>query len=128
MTLGYLSSFLVVTLLVVGVAVPTPGQVGGFHTAYRIAVVTFFNQSETAAVGAAIVLHAIFNLPVTALGALFMIQEGLSIRKISALASANENGDVTKDEDLQPHSSRPMAGCEDGRCKSSRTHANEPQR
>src|SRR5262245_54256705 len=31
MTFGYLGSFLVMTLLVVGVAMPTPGQVGGFH-------------------------------------------------------------------------------------------------
>ena len=46
MTFSYLGSFLVMTLLVVGVAVPTPGQVGGFHTAYRIAVTTFFGVND----------------------------------------------------------------------------------
>src|SRR5262249_26029153 len=42
MTFSYLGSFLVMTLLVVGVAMPTPGQVGGFHEMYKLAVMTFF--------------------------------------------------------------------------------------
>jgi uncharacterized protein (TIRG00374 family) len=86
MTFGYLGSFLVMTLLVVGVAVPTPGQVGGFHTAYKIAVVTFFGVPETTAVGAAIVLHAISFVPVTLLGLVFMAREGLSFGRMRDLA------------------------------------------
>ena len=45
--------------LVVGVAVPTPGGVGGFHEAYRIGATAFFGADNDTAVGAAIVLHAI---------------------------------------------------------------------
>ena len=86
MTFGYLGSFLVMTLLVVGVAVPTPGQVGGFHTAYKIAVTTFFGVSETNAVGAAIVLHAVSFVPVTLLGLAFMAREGLSLGRMRDLA------------------------------------------
>jgi uncharacterized protein (TIRG00374 family) len=52
MTFGYLGSFLVMTLLVVGVAVPTPGQVGGFQVAYKIAVTAFLGASDEAATGA----------------------------------------------------------------------------
>ena len=37
-TFPYVGSFLVMTILVVGVAMPTPGAVGGFHAAYQIAV------------------------------------------------------------------------------------------
>ena len=86
MTFGYLGSFLVMTLLVVGVAMPTPGQVGGFHAAYRIAVVTFFGVPESSAVGGAIVLHAVSFLPVTLLGAWFMFRDGLNlsgVRRVS---------------------------------------------
>ena len=36
-TLPFVGSFLVMTILVVGVAMPTPGAVGGFHAAYQIA-------------------------------------------------------------------------------------------
>src|SRR4029079_590175 len=83
----YLGSFLVMTLLVVGVAVPTPGQVGGFHAAYKIAVVTFFGVAESAAIGAAIVLHAISFVPVTLLGLAFMAHQGLSLGRMQRLAS-----------------------------------------
>jgi len=86
MTFGYLGSFLVMTLLVVGVAVPTPGQVGGFHAAYKIAVMTFFGAPETTAVGAAIVLHAISFVPVTLLGLLFMAREGLTFGSLVSAA------------------------------------------
>jgi glycosyltransferase 2 family protein len=87
MTFGYLGSFLVMTLLVVGVAVPTPGQVGGFHTAYKIAVTTFLGAPETTAVGAAIVLHAISFVPVTLLGLIFMAREGLSLGRMREMAA-----------------------------------------
>ena len=49
---------LMLALLVVGVAVPTPGGVGGFHEAYRLGATAFFGADNDAAVGAAIVLHA----------------------------------------------------------------------
>src|SRR5262245_15662305 len=88
MTFGYVGSFLVMTLLVVGVAVPTPGQVGGFHAAYKIAVVTFFGSPETTAVGAAIVLHAISFVPVTLLGLVFMAREGVSFGRMRNLAES----------------------------------------
>jgi uncharacterized protein (TIRG00374 family) len=86
MTFGYLGSFLVMTLLVVGVAVPTPGQVGGFHAAYKVAVMTFFAAPETTAVGAAIVLHAISFVPVTLLGLVFMAREGLTFGRLARAA------------------------------------------
>src|SRR5262249_42455575 len=92
MTFAYLGSFLVMTLLVVGVAVPTPGQVGGFHTAYKIAVVTFLGEPESTAVGAAIVLHAISFVPVTILGLVFMAREGLSLGRMRDLAEDGKTG------------------------------------
>ena len=46
-------------LLVVGVAVPTPGAVGGFHEAFRLGATAFFGADNDAAVGAAILLHAV---------------------------------------------------------------------
>jgi uncharacterized protein (TIRG00374 family) len=95
MTFGYLGSFLVMTLLVVGVAMPTPGQIGGFHAMYKIAVMTFFGVPEDTAVGAAFVLHAIAFVPVTLLGLAFMAREGLSLggmRKMAAEKTTEEAG------------------------------------
>jgi glycosyltransferase 2 family protein len=95
MTFSYLGSFLVMTLLVVGVAVPTPGQVGGFHTAYRIAVTTFFGVNDATAVGAALVLHAISFVPVTMLGLIFMARDGLSLGRMREMA-ASEGGSAQR--------------------------------
>lgn len=90
-TLPYMGSFLVMTLLVVGVAVPTPGAVGGFHAAYQIGVQSFFGAPDDRAIGAAILLHAISFLPVTALGLVFMAREGLTIARARAMVQARES-------------------------------------
>ncbi|CAN5731163.1 lysylphosphatidylglycerol synthase transmembrane domain-containing protein [soil metagenome] len=87
-TFPFAGSFLVMTLLVVGVAVPTPGQIGGFHAAYQVAVQTFFNAPADRAVGAAIILHAISFVPVTILGVIFMAREGLTLSGAKELASS----------------------------------------
>jgi uncharacterized protein (TIRG00374 family) len=86
MTFSYMGSFLVMTLLVVGVAMPTPGAVGGFHTMYKFAVVTFYGVPNDRAVGAALVLHGISFIPVTLLGLAFMAREGLSLGRIREMA------------------------------------------
>jgi len=89
-TFPYTGSFLVMTVLVVGVAAPTPGGVGGFHAAYQFAVTAFFAAPVDRAVGAAIVLHAVSFVPVTLLGLLFMTREGLTFG--SARRIAREGG------------------------------------
>jgi len=86
-TFPYTGSFLVMTVLVVGVAAPTPGGVGGFHAAYQFAVTQFFAASTDRAVGAAIVLHAVSFVPVTLLGLLFMTREGLTFGSARRIAS-----------------------------------------
>jgi glycosyltransferase 2 family protein len=85
-TFPFQASFLVSTILVVGVAVPTPGAVGGFHLAYQIAVQVFFGAPPDRAVGAAIVLHAISFVPVTLLGIYFMAREGITLAGAQRMA------------------------------------------
>src|SRR3954462_1070633 len=97
-TFPYPGSFLVMTVLVVGVAAPTPGAIGGFHLAYQFAVTTFFGANADRAAGAAIVLHAISFVPVTLLGIVFMMRERLSLtgaRRMAEEAAAHpEDGEV----------------------------------
>lgn len=93
-TFPFEGSFLVMTVLVVGVAVPTPGAIGGFHAAYQFAVQTFFVASADKAVGAAIVLHAVSFLPVTILGIVFMAREGLTLSGVQRLADREAPGTV----------------------------------
>ena len=86
----FTGTFLLQALLVIGVAVPTPGAVGSYHEAYRIGVTTFFGAPEDTAVAAAIVTHAISYFPVGLAGIVFMAQDGLSFGRIKALASTKE--------------------------------------
>jgi uncharacterized protein (TIRG00374 family) len=81
-------SFLLQSMLVIGVAVPTPGGVGSFHEAYRLGVTTFFAASNDRAVAAAIVTHAISFIPPVLGGIIFMAQDGLSIGRLEDLASS----------------------------------------
>jgi uncharacterized protein (TIRG00374 family) len=95
-TFPYTGSFLVMTILVVGVAAPTPGGVGAFHAAYQFAVTEFFAAPDDRAVGAAIVLHAVSFVPVTLLGLLFMARDGLtfgSARRIARERDVGAGGD-----------------------------------
>ena len=84
-TFPFRASFLVMTILVVGVAVPTPGAGWRLSLAYQIAPWTSSACRRTAAVGAAIVLHAISFVPVTLLGTLLHGARGLTL-------SARANG------------------------------------
>lgn len=99
----YTGSFLLMALLVVGVAVPTPGAVGGFHQAYRIGVTSFYAAPTDRAVGAAIVLHAISFLPVTLIGIFFLAQDGLTIGRMRRLAGlAGVEGESSEVPVLRP--------------------------
>jgi uncharacterized protein (TIRG00374 family) len=90
--LSFTGTFLIVALLVIGVAVPTPGAVGGFHAAFRYGVVAFFGASDDAAVGAAIVLHLFSIGPALLLGLFFAAQEGLNIGGMRRLTDEAEQG------------------------------------
>ena len=89
-TFPFPGSFLVMTILVVGVAMPTPGAVGGFHAAYQIAVQSFFAAPDDRAIGAAIVLHGVSFVPVTLLGLFFMARDGITLSRARALAASSE--------------------------------------
>jgi uncharacterized protein (TIRG00374 family) len=103
-TFPFQASFLVMTILVVGVAVPTPGAVGGFHLAYQIAVEIFFRAPSERAVGAAIVLHAISFVPVTLAGIYFMAREGLTLGGARRLAEekGRDAGATRADREITP--------------------------
>jgi glycosyltransferase 2 family protein len=92
LTMPFAGSFLMIALLVLGVAVPTPGYVGGFHAAFRYGATAFFGAPDDAAVGAAIVLHVFSIGPSLLLGLLFAAQEGLNVGGMRRLASQAEQG------------------------------------
>jgi len=88
----FTGSFLFLALLTLGVAVPTPGAVGGFHEAFRVGATMFYGAPNDAAVGAAIVLHLFSIGPALMLGLFFAAQEGLNLGTMQRLADQAEQG------------------------------------
>jgi len=85
--LPFTGSFLITAMLVVGVAIPTPGGVGGSHEAFRLGVTSFYGADNNAAVGAAIVQHAVNFVPITLLGLLFVARDGLNMGRLRQMAA-----------------------------------------
>lgn len=87
-------SFLIIALLSIGVTIPTPGAVGGFHTAFRYGATSFFGAPDDVAVAAAIVTHVLSQAPSLVLGLFFAAQEGLNITGMQRLAHQAEQGNT----------------------------------
>ncbi len=84
----YGGSFLVIGFLTVGVAVPTPGAVGGYHVMCSLALTLLFGVGESTAKAAALVSHAIAFVPVSLLGMVCFVREGVSVREVKTLESS----------------------------------------
>jgi glycosyltransferase 2 family protein len=92
-------SFIVTAMLVVGVAIPTPGGVGGTHEAFRLGVTSFFGADNNAAVGAAILQHAVNFAPITVLGLWFLARDGINMGRLREMsAAARHDAPASSDE------------------------------
>jgi uncharacterized protein (TIRG00374 family) len=80
------TAFLLIAFLTVGVAIPTPGNVGGFHAFYLAAMSDAFGVPKETAAAAGISAHALTNLTVLVLGLVFLAGEGLTMAKVAELA------------------------------------------
>jgi uncharacterized protein (TIRG00374 family) len=78
------SSFFVNGVTTVGLAVPTPGGVGGFHKACQIVLTTFYHFDIDSSVAVALLFHVVGTLPVIVTGLLLFVREGLNWRQLSA--------------------------------------------
>jgi uncharacterized protein (TIRG00374 family) len=84
--LPFHATFLLIAFLVVGVAIPTPGMVGGFHAFYLLALTEVYGIDRTTAAAAGIAAHALTNLPILVLGLVLLGREGLSLGRMAEVA------------------------------------------
>lgn len=91
--LPFAGGLVLMALLVVGVSVPTPGGVGGYHEAFRIGATALYAASNDRAVSAAIVLHAISFIPITLVGLAAMARQGLNLGRVRDLARQSGDDD-----------------------------------
>ncbi len=84
--LPFHSTFLIIAFLTVGVAVPTPGSVGGYHETYLLALTQAFAVEKATAAAAAIVSHACVNVPVLVLGLWLLRDQGMTLSRVAQVA------------------------------------------
>jgi uncharacterized protein (TIRG00374 family) len=83
-------------ITVVGVAIPTPGGVGGFQFFMNLALVNFFAQylstqdPTSQAAGISNGCYLVAMIPVILIGLVLMNREGLSFRQISQISETKE--------------------------------------
>ena len=83
----YVDTFPVIGFLTLGVLVPTPGAVGGYHYMCALALTTLFDTAPPTAKAVALVNHALAFLPVAFLGILLLPKAGVSFREMKTMGS-----------------------------------------
>ena len=84
--LSWLASAVTLFCAALGLAVQIPGVGGGYQVGIILALNEFFNVPAEAATGAAILLWIIMSVPCLASGLVLLVHEGLTLRKLEALA------------------------------------------
>ncbi|MCC6130111.1 MAG: flippase-like domain-containing protein [Acidobacteria bacterium] len=77
-------TFWVLAWGILGLAIPTPGGVGGYHKAVAYSLTGFYGASTSEAAGFAIVSHAVSFVPITILGLAFLALQGTSFGRLAA--------------------------------------------
>jgi uncharacterized protein (TIRG00374 family) len=84
------AAYVTVAAAVIGLAVPTPGGIGGYHFAVQSALTGFYGVPLAAASAAAVLAHASSFVPITLLGFALFAMTGMRRKKI---------GEIVKGED-----------------------------
>jgi glycosyltransferase 2 family protein len=81
--LPYNASFFMTGVTTIGLAVPTPGGVGGFHKACQLVLTNFYAFDIDTSVAVAVLFHLIGVLPVILTAMVLSIREGLNWRQVA---------------------------------------------
>jgi len=82
-SLPYDASFLVTGVTTVGMAIPTPGGIGGFHKTCQFVLTRFYDFDVDASVAIAVLFHIIGTFPIIAVGLILFVKEGLHWRDVT---------------------------------------------
>ena len=92
--LPYDSTFFISGVTTIGVAIPTPGGVGGFHKLCQWALTSFYGFDIDSSVATALILHLVGAVPVVVTGVALFAREGLRWRDLTHAAD-DVAGDTT---------------------------------
>ena len=81
--LPYNASFFMTGVTTIGLAVPTPGGVGGFHKACQLVLTNFYAFDINSSVAVAVLFHLVGVLPVILAALVLSVREGLNWRQVA---------------------------------------------
>ena len=100
---GFSDTLVMLPLLALGVSLPTPGGVGGYHALMQFGLVSLFGVDPTVAAGAGILMHLAIVLPVLVLGPVLLYVDGVSFtdlvvsgKQVRALGRAEESVEAAR--------------------------------
>ncbi len=93
---GFGETYILITVSVIGLSVPTPGGVGGFHAVTQFALTEMFGLGLGTASAFALVHHAVSFFPITLIGLATMAAYGLSFARVRRM------GDAGRREEEEP--------------------------
>lgn len=88
--LPFSSGFFLTSVTILGLMIPTPGGVGGFHKAVQVVLTNFYHFNVSASVAVALVVHIVGVLPVIVIGGMLVLREGITWRQLSSIADEKE--------------------------------------
>jgi uncharacterized protein (TIRG00374 family) len=80
--LDFDTSFFICGVTTIGLAIPTPGGVGGFHKICQYVLTTFYRFDIDSSVAVTVLLHIVGTLPVVVTGLLLFFREGLNWKQL----------------------------------------------
>ena len=78
------SSYFISGTTTVGLAIPTPGGVGGFHKVCQVILTNFYAFDIDTSVAAALLFHIVGTLPVVVAGIILFATSGISLKEAKA--------------------------------------------
>jgi hypothetical protein len=84
--MSWLGAAITLFCAALGLLIQFPGIGGGYQVGAILALVEVFNMRAEPATGAAILIWIVMLVPTLALGLVLLVQEGLSFRKLEAIA------------------------------------------
>jgi len=83
--LAFGAVLVILPVLALGVALPTPGGAGGYHGAMKVGLVAF-GITESAAVSAGLLIHVLITVPILVSGCVLLWSERIAWRDLRASA------------------------------------------
>ncbi len=88
--LPFRSCYLMTGVTIIGLMIPTPGGIGGFHKATQMALVSFYAFDVDSSVAVALIFHIVGTAPVVVVGAVLLLREGLSLGQLTEIGENAE--------------------------------------